>query len=50
MIELTRKEVLLILKAFHVLEGALLEQGRSSEILENVDYPCELLSKKLGEE
>ena len=50
MIELTREESLSVLKAFNILEGALMVLGNTNDVIESVDYPIELLIKKLAEE
>jgi len=47
MIEITKKEALSILKAFHVLEGAMIEAKIELIVIDNIDAPCKLLSEKI---
>jgi len=47
MIELTKEEVLCILKVLSSVEGYLLSVPGSMVVSEIMDYPVEILSKKL---
>jgi hypothetical protein len=47
MIELTKEEALSILKVLSMVEGYLFSVPNASHVIDIVDYPVELLSKKL---
>lgn len=47
MIELTKEDALDILKALSMIEGYLFSVQNASPIIDIVEYPVELLSKKL---
>jgi hypothetical protein len=49
MIEFTREEVLNLLKTFSIIEGFLMgaKDGSNQYILEELEYPADLLTKKL---
>lgn len=49
MIELTREEAILILKKLSRVDGYLLGISRSDVAANELEYPCELLAKKLSE-